>query len=202
MHGPRTRHQDLPAVLAGVLVLLVIAGVAQAAGKEGSFDPGDLGQAIIAIAIFLVLLLVLGKFAWKPVIAQLKSREDRIGQAITQAEKRQAQAEDLLAKYEARMQGAKDEVEHLLAAAREQAEAHRQDLVAQARQEAERSVRQARHDIARAKAEAMQEMREETARMAVALAERVLQREVSAADQERLLRQTLEDIAQHAGEEA
>ena len=202
MHRPRVRQHIRLVVPACVFVLLLIAGVAQAAAEEKKFDPGDLGQAIIAIAIFLVLLLVLGKFAWGPIIAQLRSREDRIGQSITQAEKQQAEAEDLLAKYEAQLQGAREEVEQLLATAREQAEEHRQELVALARQESERSVRQAKHQISRAKAEAMQEMRQVTASMAVDLAGRVLGREVSPADQDRLLHDTLEDIARHAGEEA
>ena len=82
MHRPRMRQHIRPAVSAFVLVLLLIAGIAQAAGEDGQFNPGDLGQAIIAIAIFLLLLLVLGKFAWGPIIAQLRSREDRIGQSI------------------------------------------------------------------------------------------------------------------------
>lgn len=53
-----------------------------------------------------------------------------------------------------------------------------------------------------ARDETMQEMREVTARMAVELAQRVLQRELGDDDQDRILRDTLEDIRQHAAEEA
>ena len=203
MHRSRVRQQTWPAISAWAIVVLLTAGVARAAEEGGGgFNPGDLGQAIIAIAIFLLLLLVLGKFAWGPIIAQLRSREDRIGQSITQAERREKQAAELLAQYQAKMENAQEEVERLLAAAREQAEEHRQALIAQARQEAERSVRYARHEIDLARDQAMQDMRETTARMAVELAEGVLRREIAPDDQDRLLRETLEEIHLHAAEEA
>ena len=202
MHTPRVRQQPWPVVSACVIVLLLIAGVARASGDDAAFDPGDLGQAIIAIAIFLLLLLVLGKFAWGPIIAQLRSREDRIAQTITQAEKHQVEAAELLTQYKTKIDGAHLEVEQLLAAAREQAEEHRQDLIAQAHTEAERSVRYANREIALAKEEALKDLRETTARMAVDLAERVIRREMSPEDQDRLLHDALDEIAQHAGEDA
>lgn len=197
------RQQVWPVVSAWVAVVLLATGVARAAGSDqGGFDPGDLGQAIIAVVIFLVLLLVLGKFAWGPIIAQLRSREDHIGQSVTHAEKTRTQAEELLARYQARIQGAREEVEQILTAARAEAEKHRQELLVQARQEAERSIKYAKREIAMARDETMQEMREVTARMAVELAQRVLQRELGDDDQDRILRDTLEDIRQHAAEEA
>ena len=201
MHTPRVRQQPWPTVSACVMVLLLVVGVARAAGDDAAFDPGDLGQAIIAIAIFLLLLLILGKFAWGPIIAQLHSREDRIAQTITQAETRQTEADRLLAKYHAKIEGAQAEVEKLLTTAREQAEEHRQDLIAQAHTEADRSVKYAKHEIALAKEEALQSMRETTARMAVDLAEHVIRRELSPDDQDRLLNDALDQIAQHAAED-
>ena len=100
------------------------------------------------------------------------------------------------------MENAQEEIEQLLAAGREQAEEHRQALIAQARQEADRSVRYARHEIDLARDQAMQDMRETTARMAVELAEGVLRREIAPDDQDRLLRDTLEEIHLRAAEEA
>ena len=201
MNGLRTRQRTWPAVSAFCLVIVFLASVACAA-EEKKFNPGDLGQAIISVAIFLVLLLVLGKYAWGPIIAQLRGREDRIGQSVSLAQKQQKQAADLLAQYEAQIEHAHDEVEQLLATGREQAETHRQELVAQARAEAERSVKQAKREIQLARNEALQDLRHTTARMAVELAERVLRREVNADDQDRMMRDTLEDIRRREGEDA
>lgn len=202
MNRPRARHYAWPEVSAFGLVMFLVTGAARAAEGDKPFDPGDLGQAIIAIAIFLVLLLVLRKFAWGPVIAQLRSREDRIGQSVALAEKQQTQAADLLARYEARMTEAQDQVEQLLADAREQAETHRQELVAQARAEADRSVKQAKREIEVARAEALQDLRETTARMAIDLTQRILQKEVTPDDHERMLREALEDIELCEAEDA
>ena len=200
MNGPRARQHARPGMAAFGTVMFMITSVASAA-EDAQFNPGDLGQAIIAIAIFLLLLLVLGKFAWKPIIAQLRSREDRIGQSISVAEKQQKQAADLLAQYETKIAGAQEEAEQFLARAREQAEEHRQELVAQARAEADRSVKQAKREIQLARDEALQELRETTASMAVELAGRVLRREVTGDDQQRLLHETLADIRTHAAED-
>ena len=170
-------------------------------GKAG-FDPGDLGHAIIAIAIFLLLLLVLGKYAWRPVIAQLRDREDRIGQSVSQAEKRQKQAADLLAEYQAQMQGAREQAERLLASSRGEAAEHRDALLAQGRRQAEHALTYAKREIAMARDEAMQDMRETTARMAIELAGQILRRELTPDDQDRLLRDAMDDIARHVSEEA
>ncbi len=201
MNGPRAlQYVRLGMVAVGMVVFMVTA-VASAA-EDAEFNPGDLGQAIIAIAIFLVLLLVLGKFAWGPIIAQLRNREERIGQSVSLAEKQQTQAADLLAQYEAKISGAQDEAEQFLIHAREQAEEHRQDLIAQARTEAERSVKQAKREIQLARNEALADLRETTANMAIELAERVLRRETAPEDQQRLLHEALADIRDHRAEDA
>jgi len=202
MNRPRARQHAWPAVSAFWLVTFLVTAVASAAEEEKPFDPGNLGQAVIAIAIFLVLLLVLKKFAWGPIIAQLHSREDRIGQSVTLAQKQQTQAADLLAKYEAQLADAQTRVEQLLADAREQAETHRQELVAQARAEADRAVKQAKREIELARADALQNLRETTARMAIELTQRILQREVTPDDHQRMLKEALEDIELCQAEDA
>ena len=201
MSGPRARQHARPGMVAFGTVMFMITSVVSAA-EDAPFNPGDLGQAIIAIAIFLLLLLVLGKYAWKPIITQLQSREDRIGQSVSLAQKQQKQAADLLSQYEAKISGAQEEADQFLLRAREQAEEHRQDLIAQGRTEADRSVKQAKREIQLARDAALTELRETTATLAVELAQRVLRREVTPDDQERLLHETLADIRTHRAEDA
>lgn len=202
MSRPRVRQRTRAAAAAWGLTTVWGAAAAQAAAAEGGFNPGDLGHAIIAIAVFLILLLVLGKYGWGPIIAQLRSREDRIGQSVSLAEKRRKQAEALLAEYQAQMQGAGEQADRLLAAARGQAAEHQEALLAEGRREAEAALTYAKQQIDMARDEAMRDMREMTARMAVELAGRVLRRDLTAEDQDRLLRDAMDDIARHVSEDA
>jgi len=202
MDRPRARQHAWPAVSAFWLISALVTAVASAAEGEEPFNPGDLGQAIIAVAIFLVLLLVLKKFAWGPIITQLKGREERIGQSVSLAEKHQKQAAELLSQYETQLADAQVQVEQLIADAREQAETHRQELVAQARAEADRSVKQAKREIGLARTQALKDLRETTAQMAIELTERILRREVTPDDQTRMLAQALDDIELPAREDA
>ena len=81
------------AVLAGPCL---IAQTAFAGEGGGGLYFGDLGQALAALGIFLLLLGILGKWAWKPIIEQLRTREERIERAVADAEKRHQDAKDLL----------------------------------------------------------------------------------------------------------
>ncbi len=94
--------------LAAAASLSAIAGKARAAG--GSHYGGDLGQALAAMGVFLVLLLILGKYAWRPIVQQLKKREEAIQKTIERAERTQKKAEELLAGYEEKMAAAESQV--------------------------------------------------------------------------------------------
>ena len=75
----RTDNRSVGAM--GVGALLLLAGPTTAEAADGVYM-GDPGQMIAAIAIFLVLFLILRKWAWKPILAQLRAREERISLSI------------------------------------------------------------------------------------------------------------------------
>lgn len=186
------------------LVWMVCAAVALSAGpalaSEGGGPDfyGGIGQAIVTIFIFGVLVLVLGKWAWKPLVAQLEKRERSIAQAIADSQNRQKEAEELLARYKARLDAAQAEAAEVLAEARRTAAEARELVLAGAQQESRKLTDDARQEIGLAKIEAIGELHEATAGLAADIAAQVIGRHMTSEDHRRLLNDSLEEIRQRA----
>jgi F-type H+-transporting ATPase subunit b len=129
-------------------------------------DP-HVGLIIWTIITFLVVLLVLKKFAWPQLLASLDEREKRISDALTAAEQARQEAEEVLQEHRQKIAAAEEEARKIVAAAREAGANVRQTIVSQAREEAERMLDQARTSIESEKRAAIAELRRETANLAV-----------------------------------
>ncbi len=183
--------------LAAPVVLLATAMPAAAAGGA-EFYFGDPGQAVISILIFLLLLAVLGKWAWKPLVSQLQRREQGIAEALEHAQARNKEADDLLAQYKARLDAAQAQAAELLAKSRADAAEAREKILSAAQSEAHRAGESARQEIERAKLDALAELQDTTARLATDVAARVIRKNLSDDDQRRLLSDSLAEIRQRA----
>ncbi len=129
-------------------------------------DP-HVGLIIWTIITFLVVLLVLKKFAWPHLLAALDEREQRISDAIATAEQARQEAEEVLREHRQKLAAADEEARQIVAEAREAGANVRQTIVSQAREEAERMLDQARTSIESEKRAAIAELRRETANLAV-----------------------------------
>jgi F-type H+-transporting ATPase subunit b len=196
----RNRPDDRPvrAVVTVAAVLLCFSATAQAASDLYMGDPG---QMIAAIAVFLVLFLILRKWAWKPLLTQLRAREERISLSIQQTERREKQAQDMLASYREKLDVAEKEAQEMLTTARKEVAELKEQALSAARDEAREFSRHAREEIDQARADALRELRETTARLAVDIAGRVLRKHIGSEDQDRLLHESMEDIGQRVAEE-
>jgi len=164
--------------------------------------PGDIGQAIAAVLVFLVLLVILGKWAWGPIVQQLKRREEAISNAIQQADKREKEANQLLEAYQSRLESVETEGKQMLARSRQEAADERDQILETARQEARKIVEAAGQDIERAKRQALRELHDSTARLATEIAGQVLQQQMTAEQRQRLLDESIEQIRKRAGKES
>jgi F-type H+-transporting ATPase subunit b len=103
------------------------------------------------LVLFLLFLAVSRKVAWKPLIAGLNAREDRVNRALAEARSARDQAERLVHEYDQRMAAAHDEVRGIVANARREAEQSRAQIIAAAESDAEQIRDRAVADIARAR---------------------------------------------------
>ena len=154
-----------------------------------SFNP-DL--AIVTALVFLVLLAVLTKFAWRPISESLAQREQAIADNVANAAKQNEEAARLLADHESRLAGAADEVRKLLDDARRDADTQKQQILADAQAAAESEKQRAVQEIEVAKNGALRELAEKSVDTAVGMAGKIVQRQLSPDDHSSLISEALE----------
>jgi F-type H+-transporting ATPase subunit b len=154
---------------------------------------GDL--AIWTGVVFVLLLLVLGKFAWGPIADGLDKRESRIAGEIQAAEKANTDAKAQLEEYHQKLAAVGDEVRQLIAQAKRDAEAAGQVIVQKAREEADAEKRRALEDIELATAGALKELAERSADLAVSLAGKIVQQRLSADEHSALINEAVAKFA-------
>jgi F-type H+-transporting ATPase subunit b len=153
-----------------------------------SFDP-DL--AIFTLGVFVILLVVLRKFAWGPIMGALERREHNIAEHISQAERNHEQARLLLADYEKRLAGAANEVRELLDEARRDAEHTKQSILAEARQGAEAEKARGIREIEAATDAALETLAERSSQLAVDLAGKIVAAHLTKDDHARLIQEAV-----------
>lgn len=174
--------------------------LAEEAGKAGEATSPlyDTRQGIITgtvtIVIFVILMAVLGKYAWGPIVAGLKAREDKIRKDIADAEATRARAEATLREYNQQLATAEQKVRDMLSKAATDAEQLAAQMRTRAQQEAEETRERAIKEIDAARDQALSEIYEQTADLATRVAEKILKRNLNADDQRGLIDQSLREM--------
>jgi F-type H+-transporting ATPase subunit b len=132
------------------------------------------GLTIWTAITFLLLVVLLSKFAWGPIVKMLDERERTIRDAIEQAKKERAEAEKMLTEQKASLAAAQREAAALAQRSKAEVEALRADLTARARKEADDLVAQARRQIQEEKAKAIAELKGQVADLAIDAARRLI----------------------------
>jgi F-type H+-transporting ATPase subunit b len=146
------------------MALFAVSAPVLAAGGLTQINPG---LTLWAAITFLVLLVVLSKFAWGPIVKMLDEREKTIHGAIESAKKERAEAEKLLASQKESLAKATREAAELAKRNQDEVEKLRQELTAKARKEAEELVASARKQIIEEKTKAAAELRGMVADLAI-----------------------------------
>lgn len=188
MAGPFLRIRKALTLAAPALCL-----VSPAYGSAG-FDFGNIGQGVASIVIFFVLLAVLSRFAWKPLIAQLRRREEALGKQIQKAKVQQQEAQELLEQYRARMRKAEEDAKEVLARSHQEAVTARELLLTKTREEAKDAADAMRADIERAREDAIKDLHGAATRLAAEMATRVVEHSLSQEEQRRMVQRALEEI--------
>jgi F-type H+-transporting ATPase subunit b len=193
----RTRLNASAAALALILValpLLAQEGHGEpehgAAPEAGLLDP-VLSTMVWSVLIFVAVLLILRKFAWGPILKALDERERKISESLEAAERMRADQEKFRAEQEQLFAAARKEATEIVAEGKRDAEAVKEKIVHDARTQAESLKTRAIGEIDRAKDLAVVEIHERAVGLSIAIAEKLLGHAVDAADQEKLVQQTI-----------
>lgn len=152
------------------------------------------GMAVWTTVVFALLILVLGRYGWKPLIRTLQDREDKIRDALGQAEKARMEASELLKQNEVNRSRAEEEYQKIVLDARAMAEKMKDEIVAKARQQAQREIDVAKDEIGRNLESAKQELRGEVADLAVQIAEKILDESIDRAKHARIIDDYLKSL--------
>ncbi len=147
--------------------------------------------SIYTFFVFCILLLILGKFAWAPIVAGLEKREKGVANNIAAAQRASDEAKTLLAQYDRRLAGAADEVRVMLDDARKAAEQTKADIVAEAKEAAKLEADRGKREISMAKDQAIKELSERTADLAVNLASKIVRGQLNQQDHARLAQEAM-----------
>ncbi|UCE60381.1 MAG: F0F1 ATP synthase subunit B [Phycisphaerales bacterium] len=185
------------------LLATVLVPLERAVGSEGESGPslftGDLGNIIWSLLTFVVVLYVLGKFAWGPILGALQKREDFIRDSLEKAKQDRNEAEVRLREYSEKVIVAKTEAATIVDEGRRGAEDLRRQIEEDAKAEANAMIERARREIGVAKDTAVKELYDVSGRLAVEIASRIIRKEIDVKDHERLINESLEELAKGNG---
>ncbi|MDO4587213.1 MAG: F0F1 ATP synthase subunit B [Planctomycetia bacterium] len=182
--------------LVTVICCFAFANVALASGAAG--EEGHAGASLNPLSfktdlaiwtgvVFLGLVFILGKFAFKPIVKALDDREQSMLDQVLAAEKANADARDLLQQYQQKLSDSEAEVRHMIETARADAEKVAQGIVEKAKIAAENEHQKALKEIESATDFALQELAAKSAGLATTLAGRILKEQIDPAKHSQLI---------------
>lgn len=160
-------------------------------------QPG-IGPIIWMTLAFGLLLWILAKFAWKPIMKGLKERETSIDEALNAANKAREEMKELQFSNEQLLKEAKEERDNILRDARQVKEKIVEEAREKATAEAARIVENAKESIEFEKMAALHEMKNELASLSIEIAEKIIKEELAAKDRhKKLIDKMLEEITKN-----
>jgi F-type H+-transporting ATPase subunit b len=177
--------------------LFLIAQAEHAAEEDegGSFlvSPG-LGLMIWTLILFLIVMFVLGKYAFPPIRRALEKRANAIAENIEASERQRQEADQLLAEYRQRLKEAREQADDIIARARKASEAAVAEASSEGKAKREELVAAARKDIETETRRSLEQIRKEVADLTVLATEKITRKALDADDQKRLVEEALSEV--------
>jgi F-type H+-transporting ATPase subunit b len=159
----------------------------------------DPGLYIWTIVTFLILLALLARFAWRPLLDALEKRQEAIRTSLEDARKAKEELARLQAESARILAEARNEAASILSSTRSDAARFAEEMKQKARADAEAVVRNAQREIDTQTNRAIETIRREAIDLSVAVAGKILRRDISKADNERLVDDAIREMQAKAG---
>lgn len=178
-------------------ILMAEGGTGAEAAHHKAAPPlaWKIDTSIFTLVIFLVLLAILFKYAWKPIMEGLEKRENSMAEEIAMAKSANEKAQQSLRDYEGKLAAATEQINVMLAEARKDAETIKDKIVADANEEAQRQRDRAIADIDAAKDAAVRDLAQRSVDSAVSLAGSLVKKEIDAKSHSKLIDESLDQFA-------
>jgi F-type H+-transporting ATPase subunit b len=154
----------------------------------------DPGLFLWTIATFLVLLMLLTKFAWKPLLQALDSRQEAIRKSLDEAQQARQEMERLKQEAAHIIRQGRVEAESIISQSRSDAERLRGEMRQRAKADSDAIVKNAERQIQLETTRALQQIRHEAVDLSVMIASKIIQRNLSKEDNQKLIDEALEQV--------
>jgi len=151
---------------------------------------------VVMLFFFILLVYLVGKFAWGPVVNMMQKREEYIANEIEEAEKNRQEAEKASKEAVEQLRQTRQEAQQIIEDARSAGTKLEQDIVESAKQEAERIKKTAQEEIRNEKEKALQALQDKVASLSVLIASKVIEKEISAQDQDELIEKYIKEVGE------
>lgn len=158
----------------------------------------NLWQILISLANLLVMLFIVKKFLFKPVMKMMQARQDQVDKIYDDANQDRTQAADMKQEYENRLAAAREEADGLVRNAVTTAQRRGDAIVAEANSQASHLKQKAEEEIALEKKQMLMNVRSEISDMAVSIASKVVEREIQKEDHDNFM----DEFIRNVGEES
>lgn len=180
----------------------MVYAAADQAGDHASSDPLSFDTlkkdlALWSLVIFLVLVAVLGKFAFRPIADALDAREKAVNDQITSAAQANEEAKNILSQYQQKLADSKGEVRDILESARKDAQRSADGIVEKAKEAAQLEHQRAMKEIEAATVNALQSIAEKSATLATDLAGKMIRKEVTPDVHRDLIKGAMDEFAKN-----
>ena len=197
----RAMSEKMMRALAVLITTLALAAPAVAQEHEAAANnpfAGDFGNALWTVVVFVLVLVVLGKFAWGPILKGLQARESYILESLEKAKKERDEADARMKLYEDKLAQARTEVTAMVEEGRRDAEVVKRKILDEARQEAEKERERTKREIQLATDTATKQLYALSAKMATDLAGIIIRKELTPQDHERLIAESIQELSSAA----
>ncbi len=172
----------------------ILLGVLASGSGGGSLLDVNPGLIIWTIVTFLVLLFILKKVAWKPILSALDQREKDIKDSLEKAEKAKEDAQRILDENQANLAKAEEESKKIIEQSRSYAENLKEQLLKESKEQAKKIIEDAAEEIDRRKDSAFEELRDQVAKIAVDAAEKIMKQNLDADKNKHIVDSYLKDV--------
>jgi len=171
--------------------LSVLAFAPEGGGSLIDVNPG---LAIWTLVTFIVLLVILKKFAWKPILTALDQRENAIRESLERAEKANVEAQKVLDQNQANLAKAEDEAKQIINQSRAYAEKLKDQIIQESKGQAKKLIEEASNEIERKKEAAFDELKNQVADIVINAAEKILRENLDNETQKKIVNKYISDI--------
>ena len=164
-------------------------------GQEG-FISFNTWTALFTLLNTITLFLVLRHFLFKPVMKMIKDRQEEIDTMYREADEAKSAADALEAEYQQKLSVAADTSERIVKEAVDRGRQREEEIIRQANADASAIRSKAAADIAQEKKKALNDAKDEISGMAIAIAEKVVGRQINEADQDKLVDEFIDQLGE------